>query len=66
MCYSEEAPRAGTEVLQRPLNSRVTPRGILFRHSDREAPNLAQHSVTTRATYGERPLRGDELPMPPE
>jgi hypothetical protein len=52
------------DVLQRSLDSCVDPGGILFRHPHRQTPNLRQHSTTTHATSGVRPLPGDELPMP--
>ena len=52
------------DVLQGPLDARIAPGRILFRHPHRQAPNLRQHSTTAWATSCVRPLPGDELTMP--
>ena len=52
------------DIPQRSLDACIAPRRILFRHPHRQTPNLREHSPTTLATSGVRPLPGDELPMP--
>jgi hypothetical protein len=52
-------------VLQRALDPRVTPRGILPRHADDKPLDLREHAATTRPT-DVRPLSRDQLSVPPE
>jgi hypothetical protein len=59
-----ERPTRCPTFFQCSLDSCVAPGGILFSHPQRQAPNLRQHSTTSCATSGVRPLPGDELPMP--
>jgi hypothetical protein len=53
-------------VLKGALDPRVTPGGILFRHSHDQAANLGENTLATGPLVPVRPLPDDELPMPPQ
>ena len=55
-----------TEMLQRPLDTRISPGGILTGHPDDQTSDLKERARPPRAASRIRPLRSDELAMPAE
>ena len=53
-------------VLQRALDPRVAPGGVLPRHADDEPADLCEHAAPTRPGRRVRPLAGDQLSVPAE
>ena len=60
---NRRATKAMPDVLQRPLDPRVTPRRVLLRHPDDELADLREDAATSR-TRGVCPFPCDEQPMP--
>ena len=52
------------DVLQRPLDPRVSPLRIVGRHAHHETPNLLLHARSPWALAWVRPFPGDQLPVP--
>src|SRR5262249_35630963 len=57
---------AVAEIIQRTLDARVAPAGILAGHPYHEAPDLQEHARTSGPTPRVCPFPGDQLPVPPE
>jgi hypothetical protein len=53
-----------TQILERSLDSRITPPRILRRHAENEPPNLAMHARSARPPRPRCPLPRDQLAMP--
>jgi len=51
-------------ILQRALNPRVAPCGILLRHAHHELADLGQDTATPGSLLRKRPLARHQLPMP--
>ena len=54
------------EILERPADSGVAPRRVLFRHAHDESRDVGEHARTTALPPRVRPLARDQLPMPPQ